>query len=42
MNGTEKPFVELRDLTVTFTGGKSPIKAVNGVTLSLKRGEVVA
>ena len=42
MNGTEQAFVELRDLSVTFTGGKSPVKAVNGVTLSLKRGEVVA
>jgi len=42
MNTTETPFVDIRDLTVTFTGGKSPVKAVNGVTLSVKRGEVVA
>jgi peptide/nickel transport system ATP-binding protein len=42
MNTTETPFVDIRDLTVTFTGGKSPVKAVNGVTLAVKRGEVVA
>jgi peptide/nickel transport system ATP-binding protein len=35
MNTTETPFVDIRDLTVTFTGGKSPVKAVNGVTLAL-------
>ena len=29
---TEAPFVDIRDLTVTFTGGKTPVKAVNGVT----------
>jgi peptide/nickel transport system ATP-binding protein len=39
---TEAPFVDIRDLTVTFTGGKTPVKAVNGVTLAVKRGEVVA
>ncbi len=42
MNTTETPFVDIRDLTVTFTGGKSPVKAVNGVTLAVNRGEVVA
>jgi len=42
MNTPEAPFVDIRDLTVTFTGGKSPVKAVNGVTLAVKRGEVVA
>ena len=42
MNTPDTPFVDIRDLTVTFTGGKSPVKAVNGVTLAVKRGEVVA
>ena len=42
MNTTETPFVDIRDLTVTFIGGKSPVKAVNGVTLAVNRGEVVA
>ena len=42
MNTPDAPFVDIRDLTVTFTGGKSPVKAVNGVTLAVKRGEVVA
>lgn len=38
----EKPFVDIRDLTVTFTGGRKPVRAVSGVSLSVKRGEVVA
>jgi len=38
----EKPIVDIRDLTVTFTGGRGPVKAVNGVDLSVQRGETVA
>ena len=38
----EGPLVDLRDLTVTFTGGKRPVQAVNGVSLQVQRGEVVA
>ncbi len=35
-------YVDIRDLTVTFTGGRKPVKAVSGVNLKVKRGEVVA
>ncbi|MFN4117721.1 ABC transporter ATP-binding protein [Acidovorax sp.] len=34
--------VELRDLSVAFTGGRRPVQAVNGVSLTVQRGEVVA
>jgi peptide/nickel transport system ATP-binding protein len=34
--------IDIRDLNVTFTGGRKPVHAVNGVTLSVQRGEVVA
>ncbi|MEN9630727.1 MAG: dipeptide transporter ATP-binding protein DppD, partial [Pseudomonadota bacterium] len=36
------PMVDIQDLRVTFTGGKKPVKAVNGVSLAVQRGEVVA
>jgi peptide/nickel transport system ATP-binding protein len=36
------PLVDLRDLTVTFTGGRAPVRAVNGVSLRVRRGETVA
>ncbi len=39
---TEAPFVDVRNLRVTFTGGKKPVEAVNGVELQVRRGEVVA
>jgi peptide/nickel transport system ATP-binding protein len=39
---SDKPFVDVRNLRVTFTGGKKPVEAVNGVDLQVKRGEVVA
>jgi len=42
MSNDQTPHVELRDLRVTFTGGKKPVEAVSGVDLRLKRGEVVA
>ena len=40
-SGTE-PFVDIRNLTVTFTGGRKPVQAVGGVDLQVQRGEVVA
>ncbi|WP_440109668.1 ABC transporter ATP-binding protein [Acidovorax sp. BL-A-41-H1] len=39
---TEAPFVDVRNLRVTFTGGKKPVEAVNGVDLQVRRGEVIA
>lgn len=38
----EAPLVDLRELTVAFTGGARPVHAVNGVSLQVRRGEVVA
>ena len=35
-------FLEIKQLYVTFTGGKKPVKAVSGVDLRVQRGEVVA
>jgi len=34
--------VDIQALNVTFTGGKAPVRAVNGVSLQLQRGEVLA
>ena len=43
---TTEPLVRIRDLRVTFAGGPSskgrPVQAVNGVSLDVQRGEVVA
>ena len=36
------PFVDIQNLTVTFNGGRKPVQAVSGVSLQVKRGEVVA
>ena len=36
------PFVDIRNLTVRFTGGRKPVQAVGGVDLQVRRGEVVA
>ena len=36
------PYVDIRNLTVTFTGGRKPVQAVGGVDLQVQRGEVVA
>lgn len=36
------PYVEIRDLGVAFGGPKKPLRAVNGVTLSIRAGETVA
>ena len=35
-------FVEVKQLHVSFTGGKNPVQAVSGVDLRVQRGEVVA
>ena len=35
-------FVDIRDLRVSFTGGRKVVQAVNGVDLQVQRGEVVA
>ena len=37
-----EPFVDIRDLKVTFSGGRKPVQAVGGVDLQVQRGEVVA
>jgi peptide/nickel transport system ATP-binding protein len=41
-DATAPPLVEIQDLRVQFTGGKKPVQAVNGVSLQLRRGEVLA
>ena len=42
VNQTAAPYVDIRNLTVTFTGGRRPVHAVGGVDLAVQRGEVVA
>ena len=39
---TDRPLLSLENLSVTFTGGAKPVRAVDGVDLALARGEVVA
>jgi peptide/nickel transport system ATP-binding protein len=36
------PYLSLQDLQVTFTGGRAPVRAVNGVDLALRSGEALA
>jgi len=36
------PLVDVRDLRVTFTAGRTPVRAVSGVDLTVRRGEAVA
>lgn len=36
------PLVDIADLSVTFSGGRAPVKAVSGVSLQVRRGETVA
>lgn len=36
------PMIDIRNLSVTFNRGQRPVKAVNGVSLSVNPGEVVA
>jgi peptide/nickel transport system ATP-binding protein len=38
----EAPLVDIKDLRITFSGGRKPVQAVNGVSLAVRRGEVVA
>ena len=38
----ERPILDIRDLSVTFTAGPKPVRAVDGVDLAMQRGEVVA
>jgi peptide/nickel transport system ATP-binding protein len=42
MNSTADPILDIKGLTVIFTGGTKPVRALDGVDLSLGRGEVVA
>ena len=37
-----EPLVDIRDLSVSFSGGRAPVQAVSGVSLQVQRGEVVA
>ena len=39
---TASALVSIRDLHVTFNGGRAPVHAVNGVDLEVERGEAVA
>jgi ABC-type glutathione transport system ATPase component len=36
------PVVAIEDLNIQFTGGKKPVQAVSGVSLSVRPGEAVA
>ena len=38
----DAPFVDIRNLHVSFSGGRKPVQAVGGVDLQVRRGEVVA
>ncbi|WP_225784892.1 ABC transporter ATP-binding protein [Xenophilus sp. Marseille-Q4582] len=38
----DPPMVQVRELRVTFSGGRKPVQAVSGVSLTVQRGEVVA
>ncbi|GAA2733543.1 ABC transporter ATP-binding protein [Pedococcus aerophilus] len=40
--GTPAPLLAVRDLTVSFTTPRGPVRAVKGVSLRLDRGETVA
>ena len=40
LSTSAEPLVRLRDLHVTFTGGRKPVRAVNGVSLDVRQGEV--
>lgn len=39
---TDLAFIKIENLNITFNAGKKPVKAVDGVNLSVKRGEVIA
>ena len=42
MSVARQPVLQIDKLRVTFTGGAKPVRAVDGVDLTLERGEVVA
>ena len=43
MNDTQQPpLVEIQNLQVSFGGGSTPVRAVDGVSLQVQRGEAVA
>jgi peptide/nickel transport system ATP-binding protein len=42
MSIAREPILEIENLDVTFTGGAKPMRAVAGVSLSLRRGETIA
>ncbi|WP_430034511.1 ABC transporter ATP-binding protein [Neorhizobium sp. BT27B] len=39
---SSEPMIDIENLSVTFHRGRKPVKAVNGVSLSVRPGEVVA
>lgn len=39
---SDEPIIQIENLNVTFTGGSAPVRAVNGVSLTVARGETVA
>ena len=41
-SAAQDTLVDVRDLHVTFTGGARPVRAVDGVDLQVRRGEVLA
>jgi peptide/nickel transport system ATP-binding protein len=42
MTASDEPILDIQGLTVTFSGGAKPVRAVDGVDLALRPGEVVA
>jgi len=42
VNASDDVLVDIRDLEVTFSGGRAPVRAVSGVSLQVRRGETVA
>jgi len=42
MSATSDPILDIKGLTVTFNTGAKPVRALDGVDLTLGRGEVVA
>lgn len=42
MSTGDDALVDIRDLEVTFSGGRAPVRAVSGVSLQVRRGETVA
>ena len=41
VNITEEPFLQVKDLTVEYTSDVQVVHAVNGVSLSLNRGQTL-